>query len=88
MIMDAGFVALGLLTGALHFSLLRWNTGFYARPGRVGQGALLGALLQVARLAVLAGLLVMVARQGALPLLLVALGVVAVRPVVMRWMAA
>lgn len=84
MIFDAGFLALGLLAGAVHFSLLRWNTEFYARPGRVG----IGAALQVARMAVLAGVLVLAARQGALPLLLVALGVLIARPVVVRWMTA
>jgi F1F0 ATPase subunit 2 len=80
MIADAGFLALGLVAGTLHFSLLRWNTIFYARPGRIG----MGAALQLARLAVLAALLTMVARQGALPLLLTALGVLIARPIVVR----
>lgn len=81
MMIDAGFIVLGLLAGTLHFSLLRWNTTFYARPGRVA----LGAALQILRLAVLTVILVLAARQGPLPLLLVALGVVIARPVVMRW---
>jgi uncharacterized membrane protein (UPF0136 family) len=84
MILDVGFIALGLLAGTLHFTLLRWNTSLYARPGRIG----LGAALQVVRIGVLAGLLAMAARQGALPLLLMALGVLVARPVVMRWVAA
>ncbi|HEY1411505.1 MAG TPA: ATP synthase subunit I [Rhodopila sp.] len=84
MILDLGFIALGLLAGTLHFALLRWNTSLYARPGRIS----VGAALQVARIGVLAGLLVVVARQGALPLLLMALGVLAARPVVMRWVVA
>jgi hypothetical protein len=84
MMLDAAFIAFGLLVGALHFSLLRWNTTFYARPGAVG----LGAALQLARIGALGGVLVLAARQGALPLLLVALGVLIARPVVMRWMTA
>jgi uncharacterized membrane protein (UPF0136 family) len=84
MIVAAGFIALGLLAGTLHFALLRWNTSLYAGPGRIG----LGAALQVVRIGVLAGLLVVAARQGALPLLLMALGVLVARPVVMRWAVA
>jgi hypothetical protein len=84
MILDIDFIALGLLAGTLHFSLLRWNTSLYARPDRIG----VGAALQVVRIGVLAGLLVVAARQGALPLLLMALGVLVARPVVMRWVAA
>jgi hypothetical protein len=80
MIADAGFVGLGLVAGTLHFSLLRWNTIFYARAGSVG----VGAALQLARLALLAVLLTMVARQGAPPLLLTALGVLIARPIVVR----
>jgi hypothetical protein len=84
MIADAGFIALGLLAGTLHFSLLRWNTAVYARPGRIG----LAAVLQVVRIGVLGGLLLLAARQGALPLLLMALGVLIARPVVMRVLGA
>lgn len=79
MIADAVFVVLGLLAGTLHFALLRWNTMLYARPGRIW----LGAGLQVARMAGLAGLLVLAALHGAVPLLLMAIGVLIARPVVM-----
>ena len=84
MIADAGFFALGLLAGTLHFSLLWWNAVFYARPGRAG----MGAALQAVRIGALAGILVLTARHGALPLLLTALGVLIARPIVMLWMAA
>ncbi|MDR3529146.1 MAG: ATP synthase subunit I [Rhodopila sp.] len=83
MITDAGFIAFGLMVGVLHFSLLRWNTTLYARPGWFGTGA----ALQVGRLGTLGGLLAVVALHGALPLLFTALGVLIARPVVMRWMA-
>lgn len=79
MILDAGFLAFGLLAGTLHFSLLRHNAALYAHPGRVW----MGAGLQVVRIGLLAGLLVVVARHGAFPLLLMALGVLIARPVVM-----
>jgi hypothetical protein len=84
MIAEAGFFALGLLAGTLHFALLRWNTALYARPGRVGRGA----GLQVLRMAALASLLALAARYGALPLLLMAVGVLIARPAVMHVMAA
>jgi hypothetical protein len=84
MIAEAGFFALGLLAGTLHFALLRWNTALYARPGRAG----MGAGLHVLRMAVLAGLLALAAWHGALPLLLMALGVLIARPAVMHLLAA
>lgn len=84
MMADTGFLAAGVLAGALHFALLRWNTTLYARAGRVAAAA----ALQVLRLGVLAGLLAIVARQGALPLLLAALGLLIARSLVVRWMAA
>ena len=84
MIVDAGCLVLGLLAGTLHFALLRWNTLFYARPGRLWTAV----ALQAARLAGLGGLLFAAAMHGALPLLLTALGVVIARPVVTRWAAA
>jgi len=82
MIADTGFFALGLLIGTLHFSLLRWNTALYARPGPIW----LGAGLQLARMATLGGVLTLAALHGALPLLLVAIGVLVARPVVMAVM--
>jgi hypothetical protein len=84
MIVDAGCLVLGLLAGTLHFALLRWNTLFYARPGRLWTAV----GLQAVRMAGLGGLLFAAALLGALPLLLTALGVLIVRPVVTRWAAA
>jgi hypothetical protein len=84
MIAGAGCLALGLLAGTLHFALLRWNTLFYARPGRLWTA--IG--LQGARMAGIGGLLFAAALHGALPLLLTALGVLIARPVVTRWAAA
>ena len=69
-----------------HFALLRRNASLY-----VQSGVLLQAIgLQVLRLAMIASLLGLVAWQGALPLLLVALGIVLVRPLVLRhfWITA
>jgi hypothetical protein len=80
----AGSFALGLLAGVLYFGLLRWNTMFYARPGRLWTAV----GLQSARMAGLGGLLFATALHGALPLLLTALGIVCARPLVTRWVAA
>ncbi|HEY0183885.1 MAG TPA: ATP synthase subunit I [Rhodopila sp.] len=84
MLTGTSFVAFGLLAGMLHFGLLRWNTTFYARAGRIGTGV----ALQFVRVGILGALLAAAARYGALPLLLTALGVLIARPVVMRLMAA
>jgi hypothetical protein len=89
--MDARTIAalwllLGLVGGATYFALLRRNASLYLRSG-----VLLQAIgLQVLRLAMIASLLGLVAWQGALPLLLVALGIVLVRPLVLRhfWITA
>lgn len=83
MITDAGFLAVGIVAGLLHFTLLRWNVALYARAGRVRSAAVLQAL----RLGALAGLFAMAALHGALPLLLTALGLLIARPFVMHWMA-
>jgi hypothetical protein len=80
----AGCFALGLLAGALHFGSLRWNTVFYARPGRLWTA--MG--LQSARIAGLGGVLFATSLHGALPLLLTALGILVARPLVTRWVAA
>jgi F1F0 ATPase subunit 2 len=77
----AGYFAVGLLAGALHFRLLRWNATLYVRAG----GAATAMLVQILRLGVLAGGLAAAAMQGAMPLLLAALGVVIARPIVTRW---
>ena len=83
--MDARTIAalwllLGLVGGATYFALLSRNASLYLQSG-----VLLQAIgLQVLRLAMIASLLGLVAWQGALPLLLVALGIVLVRPLVLR----
>ncbi len=77
---DAAGLLAGLLAGAAHFVLLRWNTDLYMRPGRLGPAIALQGL----RLALLAGVLVVLARLGALPLLLGALGVLGARRIVLR----
>ena len=76
----AGFLVAGLLAGALHFALLRWNAALYAT--HAGFGAAIG--LHVLRLAATAALLLAVARFGAMPLLLLALGIVIARPFMVR----
>ena len=89
--MDARTIAalwllLGLVGGATYFALLRRNASLYLQSG-----VLLQAIgLQVLRLAMIASLLGLVAWQGALPLLLVALGIMLVRPLVLRhfWITA
>jgi hypothetical protein len=89
--MDARTIAalwllLGLVGGATYFALLRRNASLYLQSG-----VLLQAIgLQVLRLAMIASLLGLVAWHGALPLLLVALGIVLVRPLVLRhfWITA
>lgn len=83
MIANAGFFAIGVAAGMLHFILLRWNAALYLQASRIW-----GALaVQVLRLGVLAALLVMVVLHGALPLLLATLGLLIARPFVVRWMA-
>jgi len=78
----AAFLALGAVAGTVFFVLLRWNTSLYAQGG-----VFWGVGLQVVRIAVLVAVLIPIARLGALPLLLTALGLLIVRPIVMRVMA-
>ena len=73
-LLDAGFLALGLAAGLVHFHLLRWNTHLF-----ITCGALRAFGVQALRLAALAGVLVLAAWFGALPLLLTALGVMIAR---------
>jgi hypothetical protein len=84
MIANLAHLALGLLAGLVHFTLLRRNTALYLQAG----GAARAVGLQVARLGLLAGLLVEAATQGAMPLLLAMLGVLIARPIALRRMAA
>lgn len=78
---DLGFLLAGAVAGAIYFALLRWNTALYSTGA---SGRAIG--LHLARLGGLGGLLTAVALLGALPLLLCALGVLLVRPLVMRVM--
>lgn len=77
---DAIFLVAGLVAGTVHFGLLWWNTAIYTQDRQVW----IGAVLQVTRLGVLAGVLAIAALHGTLPLLLTALGLVIARPLVMR----
>lgn len=81
MIVKIGFVAAGIVCGALYFALLRWNAYLYTRPKRIWKAA----VVQVLRFGTLACLLVVMALHGAWPLLLTALGVLTARHVVVRW---
>lgn len=79
----AGFLAIGLVAGALHVALLRRNAAMYLRPGGIAPAV----ALQVLRLGLLAVVLMLLARQGAAALLAGALGVVAARWIIVRRLA-
>ena len=71
----------GLVAGAGHFALLRWNTGLYLSRGSV----LRAVTVQALRIAVVTGvLLVIAAWHGSLSLLMAAIGVLLARMVVLR----
>ncbi|HZD26518.1 MAG TPA: ATP synthase subunit I, partial [Alphaproteobacteria bacterium] len=75
----AGYGALGLALGLLHFASLRWLAGQYLGGGPRWRGA----LVHVARLALLGGTLVWIAQAGAWPLLAATAGLLAGRAAVM-----
>lgn len=76
----AAHLAAGLGLGAVYFGGLWWNACLFASGTR-----LVAAIsLMIGRVALLAGFLTLASLEGALPLLLMALGVVAARPLVMR----
>jgi N-ATPase, AtpR subunit len=77
------FLSLGLAAGALFFALLRWNTSLYLHGGNVT----VALTVQVVRIAGLGSLLFLTASHGALPLLMTALGLLIVRPIVLRCVA-
>lgn len=79
----AGFLAIGLVAGALHVALLRRNAAMYLRPGGIAPAL----ALQMLRLGLLAAVLVLLARQGAPALLAGALGVVVARWIVVQRLA-
>jgi F1F0 ATPase subunit 2 len=72
-------LAAGALLGLAHFGSLWWNTGLYARGG-----AAAALVIQLARFAVLGLVLAGLAHLGAMPLLAGALGLIAVRHLVVR----
>lgn len=72
----AGGVGLGLV----YFNAIWWNARLFARSG-LGVAAI---ALVIGRFALLGGALTLASLQGAAPLLVMALGVLAVRPIVMR----
>lgn len=74
----------GIVAGAAHFALLRWNAGLYLFRG----GALRAVAVQVLRMAVTGVLLVFAAWHGALPLLTAAIGVLLARMLVLHTTAA
>jgi N-ATPase, AtpR subunit len=73
----------GLLGGAMHFALLRWNTRLYLG----GSSVALAVGVQALRLAAMALLLAFAAWHGAWPLLIVAIGVVLARLLTVRVVA-
>ena len=76
----AAHFAAGVGLGACYFGGLWWNARLFANGARLV--AAIGLI--VGRFALLAGFLTLASLEGALPLLLMALGVVTVRPLVMR----
>jgi len=70
----------GVGSGLLYFHALWWN----ARLFTSGASAIIAVAFGFARFALLAGLLAFASREGASPLLAMALGVLAARPLVMR----
>src|SRR5579871_5858562 len=76
----AGCFAAGLLLGALYFRSIWWSARRFAE----GRSMTTVILLSLARLAMLGGLLALASLQGALPLLAMAAGIVAIRPLMMR----
>jgi len=74
-----GFGLAGLMLGAASLALLRWTVALYVRGGSWKPAA-----AHLARLAILAAVLVWAARVGAGPLLALAGGLVASRPIAVR----
>ena len=76
----AAHLAFGLGLGAFYFTGLWWNARLFA------EGTPLAAAigLVIGRFALLAVFLTLASLEGALPLLLMALGVLAARPLVLR----
>jgi F1F0 ATPase subunit 2 len=71
----------GLLAGAVLYQTLWWNVQMLS----AGKSPLKVVAIQVARLALLAGVLIVAATFGAMPLLVTALGLMASRSVAIRF---
>ncbi|MGD0635850.1 MAG: ATP synthase subunit I [Beijerinckiaceae bacterium] len=74
------YFAAGVGLGAVYFNAIWWNARLFARSG-LGVAAI---ALVIGRFVLLGGALVLASLQGAAPLLAMALGVLAIRPVIMR----
>jgi F1F0 ATPase subunit 2 len=78
------FLAVGLLVGALHHLTLWWNVRLLTAQGP----ALKAIAVQIARLALIAGVLIVAVRFGAMPLLMTALGILISRFAAIRLVGA
>jgi len=76
------FALAGFVLGGASYAMLKLNTVLY-----LGGGPWRSAVLHIARLAILVAILVWAARRGAGPLLALAAGLVAARPVVVPFLA-
>lgn len=74
------YFAAGVGLGVVYFNAIWWNARLFARNG-FGVAAM---ALVVGRFVLLGGALTLASLQGAGPLLAMALGVLVVRPIVMR----
>jgi F1F0 ATPase subunit 2 len=78
---SGAWLCVGTLIGALHFLTLRWNVRILA----VDQSLALAAVMQLVRLAIMAGGLAIIAIEfGALPLVVASAGVLVARTAVLR----
>jgi F1F0 ATPase subunit 2 len=76
----AAYFAAGIGLGAVYFNAIWWNARLFARSG-LGVAAI---ALVTGRFALLGGSLTLASLEGAGPLLAMALGVLAIRPLIMR----
>jgi F1F0 ATPase subunit 2 len=79
--LTVGWLAAGMVIGAVHFLSLRWNV----RMLTAGRSLLPVVAVQLGRFAAMAVVLALITRTfGALPLLAAALGILAARTVIVR----
>ncbi len=77
-----GWLAVGIVIGALHFLALQWNTRLFVS----GLSVALAIGTQLVRYAVTAAALVFIARYtGAIALLIATLGILIARTVILRF---